>query len=53
MEITIKQNDKKYQIVTKNKDMTVEVQNGEVILNGLIKNISTTGTYIVEIMENK
>lgn len=53
MEITIKQNDKTYQIINRNKDMTVEVQQGDNILNGLIKTISTTGTYIVEIMENK
>lgn len=53
MEITIKQKDKAYQIINKNKDMTVEIQQGENILNGLIKSISSTGTYIIEIMENK
>jgi hypothetical protein len=53
MDIIIKPNDKEYIFLSKNKDMIVEIQKGNDILNGIIKSISSNGTYIVEIMEKK
>jgi len=53
MEIVIKDHDKKYKIIDRNPDMTVEILNGENILKGIIKSISSNGTYIIEIMEKQ
>lgn len=51
MDIIIKPNSKEYQFIHKDEYQMVEIAQGENILYGRIKNISSNGTYIIEIME--